>query len=72
MDRYRIERRGSPGRWGPSQIIDNLTGRGQPVAVTDDPDMAQKIVDLLNGDDDTQKMDADLRRRAIHRTANDQ
>lgn len=56
MGRYRIERRGGPDHWGPSQIIDNLTGRGQPVAVADDPDMAQKIVDLLNAEPDIEKL----------------
>ena len=38
-------------QFGPFQIIDSNVGSNKPVAVVDDGEMAQRIVDLLNKDE---------------------
>ncbi len=50
MSQYRLERYGDPDKWGAFQIVDVDIGSNKPVAVVNDPDMAQRIVDLLNVD----------------------
>lgn len=56
MSQYRLERYGDPDKWGAFQIVDVTIGSNKPVAVVNDPDMAQKIVDLLNAEPDIEKL----------------
>lgn len=52
MSRYSLECRGDVSHgWGPYQVVDANIGSNKPIASVHDPDVAKKIVDLLNEDE---------------------
>lgn len=61
-DRYSVYRPGSANKFGDFGVVDERLGYQQPIAICKDGEVAQRIVDLLNGDDATggQLRDASL------------
>lgn len=49
MDRYWVSRGGDPGKWGAYHVIDRSSAKN--IATVYDPETAQRIADLLNGED---------------------